>query len=53
MRNMLKDVLEETVTPDQYASQLQTYITDNLQGMVERINLSMDDISNPAREPGA
>ncbi len=53
MRNMLKDVLEESLTPDQYASQLQSYVTDNLQGMVERINLSMDDISNPAREPGA
>ncbi|MBX3015237.1 MAG: extracellular solute-binding protein [Caldilineaceae bacterium] len=52
LRNMFKDVLEETITPDQYATQLQAYITDNLQGIVERSNLSMDDISNPAREPG-
>lgn len=53
LRNLLKNVLEETITPDQYATQLQEYITENLEGIVERSNLSLGDISNPAREPGA
>ncbi len=53
LRNLFKNVLEETITPDQYATQLQAYITDNLQDIVERSNISMDDIRNPAREPGA
>jgi len=53
LRNMLKDVLEENLTPDQYATQLQSYMTDNLEGIIERTNLTMDDVTNPAREPGA
>ncbi|MEZ4730642.1 MAG: ABC transporter substrate-binding protein [Caldilineaceae bacterium] len=53
LRNLFKNVLEETITPDEYATQLQAYITDNFEGIVERINLTMDDIRNPAREPGA
>ncbi len=53
LRNLFKNVIEETITPDEYATQLQAYITDNLEGIIERTNLSMDDIRNPAREPGA
>lgn len=53
LRNLFKNVIEETITPDEYATQLQAYITDNLEGIIERTNLSMDDIQNPAREPGA
>jgi len=53
LRNLFKNVLEETITPDEYATQLQAYITDNFEGIVGRINLTMDDIRNPAREPGA
>jgi raffinose/stachyose/melibiose transport system substrate-binding protein len=53
LRNLLKNALEETITPDEYATQLQAYITDNLEGIIERSNLSMNDITNPARAPGA
>ncbi|MEZ4863361.1 MAG: extracellular solute-binding protein [Caldilineaceae bacterium] len=53
LRNLFKNVLEESITPDEYATQLQAYITGNFEDIVKRINLSMDDIRNPAREPGA
>lgn len=53
LRNLFKNVIEETITPDEYATQLQAYITENLEGIIERTNLSLDDIRNPAREPGA
>jgi raffinose/stachyose/melibiose transport system substrate-binding protein len=53
LRNLFKNVIEETISPDEYATQLQAYITDNLEGIVERSNLSMDDVTNPARTPGA
>ncbi len=52
LRNLYKDALEETLSPQDYAQQLQAYIDENLEGMVQRINLTMEDINNPAREPG-
>ncbi len=52
LRNLYKDALEETLAPQDYVQQLQTYIDENLEGMVQRINLTMEDVNNPAREPG-
>lgn len=52
MRNMFKDVLDENLAPEEYAAQLQAYVEENLEGMIDRVNLTMDDVRNPAREPG-
>ena len=52
LRNLYKDVLEETRSPQEYAQQLQAYMDENLEGMVQRTNLTMEDVNNPAREPG-
>lgn len=52
LRNMFKSVLEEDVAPEEYATQLQAYIDENIEDMIEFSNFTMDDVRNPAREPG-
>lgn len=52
LRNLFKSVLEESITPEDYAAQLQEYFTDNLDNFLELSGLTPADIDNPARQPG-
>jgi ABC-type glycerol-3-phosphate transport system substrate-binding protein len=51
--NMLKSALEGNTSPEDFGQQLQEYVTSNLEGYIELIGLTMEDIENPARQPGA
>jgi raffinose/stachyose/melibiose transport system substrate-binding protein len=52
IRNMLKESLEGATAPQTHANQLQNYVERHLPGMVERVGLTMEDVRNPARQPG-
>lgn len=52
LRNLFQDALEGDLAPDEYASQLQEYIVDNLDAILETADLTRDDIEDPARQPG-
>lgn len=52
LRNLFKDALEETITPEEYGSRLQAYFTDNLDTLLELSGLTAADLDNPARQPG-
>ncbi|MGH2531069.1 MAG: ABC transporter substrate-binding protein [Thermomicrobiales bacterium] len=52
LRGLFQRVLEEEITPEEYAQQLQQYFTDNLDRFVELAGLTLADIDNPARQPG-
>lgn len=51
LRNLLKQALDGRVTPREYANQLQAYVQDNLDRMLESSSLTRGDIDNPARRP--
>jgi len=53
LRGLFQSVLEEEITPEDYAQQLQQYFTDNLDRFLELAGLTRADIDNPARRPGA
>ncbi|MGI8643312.1 MAG: ABC transporter substrate-binding protein [Thermomicrobiales bacterium] len=52
LRGLFQDALEGDLAPDEYASRLQEYITENLDDFLERADLTRDDIEDPARQPG-
>lgn len=52
LRSLFQDALEGDLAPDEYASQLQEYIVDNLDAILETADLTRDDIEDPARQPG-
>lgn len=52
-RNMLQAVLEDDMTPEEYATQLQQYHQDNIDGLLESHNRTHDDLDNPERQPEA
>ena len=51
-RNLLKRALDGELSPADYARELQAYVTDNFDGILEAAGLRPEDIDNPAREPG-
>jgi hypothetical protein len=52
LHGLLQNALQGTVTPRQYAQQLQTYMTQKLAANVKFRGLTMADIDNPSRQPG-
>lgn len=52
-QNKLKDALEGTITPEEYASWLQKAWMDNFDTIITRAGLTMEDLDNPARDPAA
>ena len=52
LRNLLKSGLEGSITPADYAKQLQETITGNFDAILESAGLTEADIENPARQPG-
>jgi raffinose/stachyose/melibiose transport system substrate-binding protein len=51
--NLLQAALEDDITPEEYASQLQQYHEDNLDGILEFHERTHDDLDNPERQPEA
>jgi len=52
LRGLFQRVLEEEITPEGYAQQLQQYFTDNLDRFLELAGLTQADIEDPSRQPG-
>jgi len=52
LRGLFQQVLEEEITPEDYAQQLQQYFTDNFDRFIELAGLTQADIDDPARRPG-
>lgn len=52
LRNLLAEVLNDAIAPDDYAAQLQAYHTDNFDSYLELGGLTQADIDDPARQPG-
>jgi ABC-type glycerol-3-phosphate transport system substrate-binding protein len=52
-QNKLKDALEGTITPEEYASWLQKTWTDNFDAIIKKAGLTQADLDNPARDPAA
>lgn len=53
LRNLLAEALNDNITPEDYATQLQAYHEDNFEAYLELAGLTQDDIDDPARQPGA
>ena len=51
LHNLFKSALEGNLSPDQYGTQLQRYVTDNLEQSLKLSSLTDTDIRNPARRP--
>jgi hypothetical protein len=52
LRALFQSALEAKITPADYAKQLQAYLTDNLDTILELSSLTQADIDDPARQPG-
>lgn len=52
LRNLYKSALEGDLSPEAYAEELQAYVEENLEGIVEQAGLTMEDVRNPAKQPG-
>lgn len=52
LRGFFQDALEGDLTPEEYGSTLQKYVTENLDDFLETADLTRDDIEDPARQPG-
>ncbi|GAB2621159.1 ABC transporter substrate-binding protein [Pseudactinotalea suaedae] len=50
-KQLFHDVLQGKTTPQEYAAQLQHYITDHIDETIADAGLSTADIENPARRP--
>jgi hypothetical protein len=51
-RNIWKDGLEGTITPEDAAAQLQQLMEDNFDTILENSGFTNEDLDNPARQPG-
>lgn len=51
-RNLFKDGLEGTLNPEEYASAVQSYATDNFDAILEASSLTDADLDDPSRQPG-
>jgi raffinose/stachyose/melibiose transport system substrate-binding protein len=52
LRGLLQSALEETITPEEYAAQLQQYMQDNFDQLIEIAGLTEAEVDDPARQPG-
>jgi hypothetical protein len=52
VRNIWKDGLEGTISPEDTAAALQKYVDDNFATMLEVVGFTNEDLDNPARQPG-
>lgn len=52
LRGLLQRALEEELAPDAYGAELQRYVTDNLDAILELAELTQADLDDPARQPG-
>lgn len=50
--NLFKSALEQEITPEDFASQIQKLVTDNFDAILEARGLTHADLDNPARQPG-
>jgi ABC-type glycerol-3-phosphate transport system substrate-binding protein len=53
LRNLLAEALNGSITPEEYATQLQAYHQDNWDSYLELTDLTQEDIDDPARQPGS
>lgn len=52
LRNLLAEALNDNITPDEYAQQLQSYHEENFESYLELAGLTQEDLDDPARQPG-
>ncbi len=52
LHNLLATALNGDVTPEEYATQLQQYHMDNWDSYLELMQLTQEDVDDPARQPG-
>lgn len=50
--NMYKEALEGRMTPEEFGTRYQRMVTDNFDELLAYVQLTADDIDNPARQPG-
>ena len=53
VRNLLKSALDGHITPQAFGTQLQAYLTSNLDTILKQEALTRADLDNPARQPGS
>ena len=51
-KNHYKEALEGKIPPEEFGTRLQTMIRDNVDEIVKLVNLTKEDIDNPAKQPG-
>lgn len=51
-RNLFKEGLDGTKSPEEYATAIQEYITDNFDAILESTGLTAADLDDPSRQPG-
>jgi ABC-type glycerol-3-phosphate transport system substrate-binding protein len=52
LRGLFQRALEGELSPDDYATRLQAYFTDNLDAFLESAGLTEADLDDPSRQPG-
>jgi len=52
LHNLLAEALNDNITPEEYASQLQAYHEDNWDSYLKLSGLTQEDVDDPARQPG-
>lgn len=52
-REIWKQGLEGTITPEETAAQLQNLVETKFDQILEQINLTNEDLDNPSRQPGS
>ena len=52
LHNLLAEALNDNITPEDYAAQLQQYHEDNWDSYLELMRLTQEDVDDPARQPG-
>jgi hypothetical protein len=52
LHNLLAEALNDNITPEEYATQLQAYHEDNWDSYLELSALTQEDVDDPARQPG-
>lgn len=52
VRNLFKEGLDGTLSPEDYATRLQEYMMDNFDAILEGNGLTSADLDDPTRQPG-
>lgn len=50
-RDLFKLVLDQEITPAEYAARFQALLTDNLPAIIESLGLEVEDLENPQLDP--